>query len=99
MDSPLPSSGARAAAEEIVPLPTLPVLWGARRLKKQIDSRRFTAEQIIRRHCLDRSLGKKALDALSAEARRLAVTGRSIPHDMAEAITALEQALGVERAK
>lgn len=93
------ASGAQAAAEEMFPMPALPVLWGARRVRRQIDGRRANAERIISAHCIDRSLGEKALRALSSAARRLAVTGRPVPTDMADAISALEHALGIKPAR
>jgi len=89
-------SGPRAAAEEIIPMPLLPRLFGGRALARQIEGRRRAAERIIEAHCLDRRLGLQALQALSAETRRAAISGRSVSPEMTDAIAALESALGIK---
>jgi hypothetical protein len=87
-------SGAREAAEEILPLPPLPKFFGGKSLVRRIAGQRLNAERVIAKHCIDRCLGVQALNALDGEARRLALSGRSVPVDIADAIAALEHALG-----
>jgi hypothetical protein len=91
-----PTPGARSAAEEIIPLPVLSRLFGGRRQAREIEVRRRSAERIIDTYCVDRGVALKALHALTAETRRLAIGGRVVPPDLAEALTALERALGME---
>ena len=94
MNDTNPPSGAHVAAEEIIPMPVLPRLLGGRAAVRQVEARRRMAERVIESHCLDRSVGVKALHALNAEARRLALGGRIVPADMLDAIATLERALG-----
>lgn len=88
-------SGARAAAEEIIPMPLLPRLLGGRAAVRQIEAKRRNAERVIETHCVDRAVALLAWHALTGEARRLALSGRSVPSDMLQATTALERALGM----
>jgi len=90
------SSGARVAAEEIIPMPLLPRLLGGRAAVRQVEARRRNAERIIGSHCVDRSVALQALHALDAEARRLALGGRTVPAEVLEAISALQRALGTD---
>ncbi len=93
---PEAKSGPRAAAEEIVPLPLLPRLWGGGKLLKQIEARRNEVERIIEAHCFDRRLAERALEALSAEVQRLAIGGRSVPPDMLDVIAVLQKTLEIK---
>ena len=91
-----PTPGASSAAEEIIALPVLSRLFGGRRQAREIEGKRRNAERIIDTYCVDRGVALKALHALTAEARRLALGGRGVPPDLEEAMTALERALGME---
>lgn len=96
MTLPFTESGAHAAAAEIFSAPPLPRFWGGARVLKQVEAKRRDAERIIDAHCIDRRLALKALETLSNEERRLAISGRSVPHDLSEVVAELEEALGIK---
>ena len=96
MSLPFHESGAHAAAAELFPAPLVTKFWGAARAQKQFEANRRNAERVIDAHCIDRRLARKALEALSNEERRLAISGRSVPHDVSEIVAELEKALGLK---
>ena len=96
MSQPFAETGAHAAAAEIFPAPVVSRFWGGARALKQVETNRRNAERIIDAHCIDRRLALKALETLSNEERRLAISGRSVPHDLSEVVAEFERALGVK---
>jgi len=86
-------TGPEAAAEEIFPMPLLS-FWGGRRLRKKVEAQRHQAQRTIEGYCVDRRQVAKALDAITAELVRAAMSGRGLSPDMVEAKASLEKALG-----
>ena len=96
MSLPFRESGAHAAAAEIFPAPIVSRFWGGARAVKEVEANRHAAERVIDAHCVDRRLALMALETLSNEERRLAISGRSVPHELSVVLAELEKALGVK---
>jgi hypothetical protein len=94
----LPSheSGAHTVAAEIFPTPVVSRFWGGARAVKQVEAKRHAAERVIDAHCADCRLALMALETLSNEERRLAISGRSVPHESLVVVAEFEKALGVQ---